>query len=188
MYVFSTLLYIQLRPPQPAVYMFVLDVSHNAVDAGYLKCFCESLLENLDKSVMFCLMLILAAGSIFCSSFCCLFYSTTSASYDISSLNFHPAVLELSPTPLNHVDLHTVHICGGKKVMSCYSVCQVAWRHSHQDRLPHLRQHHPLLQPAGGAVPATDAGGVRHRWYVSSSDHTQITSPRRFSDTEYSQI
>ncbi|XP_056138369.1 protein transport protein Sec24B [Lampris incognitus] len=38
-----------LRPPQPAVYLFVLDVSHNAVEAGYLKYFCETLLENLDK-------------------------------------------------------------------------------------------------------------------------------------------
>ncbi|KAJ8269361.1 hypothetical protein COCON_G00119680 [Conger conger] len=38
-----------LRPPQPAVYLFVLDVSHNAVEAGYLKVFCQSLLENLDK-------------------------------------------------------------------------------------------------------------------------------------------
>ncbi|XP_039975972.1 protein transport protein Sec24B isoform X3 [Xiphias gladius] len=38
-----------LRPPQPAVYLFVLDVSHNAVEGGYLKYFCESLLENLDK-------------------------------------------------------------------------------------------------------------------------------------------
>lgn len=47
------LLHFQLRPPQPAVYLFVLDVSHNAVQAGYLKYFCESLLENLDKSVLF---------------------------------------------------------------------------------------------------------------------------------------
>ncbi|KAM4834157.1 protein transport protein Sec24B isoform 2-T2 [Thomomys bottae] len=38
-----------LRPPQPAVYLFVLDVSHNAVEAGYLKILCQSLLENLDK-------------------------------------------------------------------------------------------------------------------------------------------
>ncbi|XP_071362733.1 protein transport protein Sec24B isoform X2 [Trachinotus anak] len=38
-----------LRPPQPAVYLFVLDVSHNAVEAGYLKYLCESLIENLDK-------------------------------------------------------------------------------------------------------------------------------------------
>lgn len=38
-----------LRPPQPAVYLFVLDVSHNAVEAGYLKYFCESLQENLEK-------------------------------------------------------------------------------------------------------------------------------------------
>ncbi|XP_060936094.1 protein transport protein Sec24B isoform X2 [Limanda limanda] len=38
-----------LRPPQPSVYLFVLDVCHNAVEAGYLKYFCESLLENLDK-------------------------------------------------------------------------------------------------------------------------------------------
>ncbi|XP_038611027.1 protein transport protein Sec24B isoform X2 [Tachyglossus aculeatus] len=38
-----------LRPPQPAVYLFVLDVSHNAVEAGYLNIVCQSLLENLDK-------------------------------------------------------------------------------------------------------------------------------------------
>ncbi|XP_047922332.2 protein transport protein Sec24B isoform X3 [Anser cygnoides] len=38
-----------LRPPQPAVYLFVLDVSHNAVEAGYLTILCNSLLENLDK-------------------------------------------------------------------------------------------------------------------------------------------
>ncbi|XP_041075134.1 protein transport protein Sec24B-like isoform X4 [Polyodon spathula] len=38
-----------LRPPQPAVYLFVLDVSHNAVEAGYLNVLCQSLLENLDK-------------------------------------------------------------------------------------------------------------------------------------------
>ncbi|KAK0138257.1 Protein transport protein Sec24B [Merluccius polli] len=38
-----------LRPPQPAVYLFVLDVSHNAVEAGYLQHFCDSLLDNLDK-------------------------------------------------------------------------------------------------------------------------------------------
>ncbi|KAL4641601.1 protein transport protein Sec24B isoform X4 [Arapaima gigas] len=38
-----------LRPPQPAVYLFVLDVSHNAVETGYLNVFCQSLLENLDK-------------------------------------------------------------------------------------------------------------------------------------------
>lgn len=39
----------QLRPPQPAVYLFVLDVSHNAVQAGYLQHFCDCLLDNLDK-------------------------------------------------------------------------------------------------------------------------------------------
>ncbi|XP_054109039.1 protein transport protein Sec24B isoform X5 [Callithrix jacchus] len=38
-----------LRPPQPAVYLFVLDVSHNAVEAGYMTILCQSLLENLDK-------------------------------------------------------------------------------------------------------------------------------------------
>ncbi|XP_012583458.1 PREDICTED: protein transport protein Sec24B isoform X2 [Condylura cristata] len=38
-----------LRPPQPAVYLFVLDVCHNAVEAGYLTILCQSLLENLDK-------------------------------------------------------------------------------------------------------------------------------------------
>ncbi|KAJ8015533.1 hypothetical protein DPEC_G00027120 [Dallia pectoralis] len=38
-----------LRPPQPAVYLFVLDVSHNAVEAGYLQPCCQTLLENLDR-------------------------------------------------------------------------------------------------------------------------------------------
>uniref|UniRef100_A0A3P9NE29 SEC24 homolog A, COPII coat complex component n=1 Tax=Poecilia reticulata TaxID=8081 RepID=A0A3P9NE29_POERE len=36
-----------LRPPQPAVYLFVLDVSHNAVETGYLSVFCQSLLDNI---------------------------------------------------------------------------------------------------------------------------------------------
>ncbi|XP_041079880.1 protein transport protein Sec24A isoform X2 [Polyodon spathula] len=36
-----------LRPPQPAVYLFVLDVSHNAVETGYLDTVCRSLLDSL---------------------------------------------------------------------------------------------------------------------------------------------
>ncbi|XP_030649076.1 protein transport protein Sec24A isoform X2 [Chanos chanos] len=38
-----------LRPPQPAVYLFVLDVSHNAVETGYIDVLCQSLLENLNS-------------------------------------------------------------------------------------------------------------------------------------------
>ncbi|KAJ8266873.1 hypothetical protein GJAV_G00135660 [Gymnothorax javanicus] len=38
-----------LRPPQPAVYLFVLDVSHNAVETGYLEVVCQSLLDNLSS-------------------------------------------------------------------------------------------------------------------------------------------
>uniref|UniRef100_A0A672NGM0 Protein transport protein Sec24B-like n=1 Tax=Sinocyclocheilus grahami TaxID=75366 RepID=A0A672NGM0_SINGR len=38
-----------LRPPQPAVYLFLLDVSHNAVESGYLNVFCQSLMDNLEK-------------------------------------------------------------------------------------------------------------------------------------------
>ncbi|XP_066429921.1 protein transport protein Sec24B [Eleutherodactylus coqui] len=38
-----------LRPPPPAVYLFVLDVSYNAVESGYLQYFSQSLLDNLDK-------------------------------------------------------------------------------------------------------------------------------------------
>ncbi|XP_044310162.1 protein transport protein Sec24A isoform X2 [Varanus komodoensis] len=37
-----------LRPPQPPVYLFVFDVSHNALETGYLKTVCQTLLENLD--------------------------------------------------------------------------------------------------------------------------------------------
>ncbi|XP_053317480.1 protein transport protein Sec24B isoform X2 [Spea bombifrons] len=38
-----------LRPPPPAVYLFVLDVSYNAVESGYLKIFSQALLDNLNK-------------------------------------------------------------------------------------------------------------------------------------------
>ena len=38
-----------LRPPQPAVYIFCLDVSRSAIETGYLKVFCDTLLEELDK-------------------------------------------------------------------------------------------------------------------------------------------
>ncbi len=43
--------FTQLRPPQPAVYLFVLDVSHNAVETGYLSVFCQSLLDNINAYV-----------------------------------------------------------------------------------------------------------------------------------------
>ncbi|TSK87426.1 Protein transport protein Sec24B [Bagarius yarrelli] len=42
-----------LRPPQPAVYLFVLDVSHNAVETGYLSVLCQSLLDNLENTIHF---------------------------------------------------------------------------------------------------------------------------------------
>ncbi|XP_069684298.1 protein transport protein Sec24A isoform X2 [Periplaneta americana] len=38
-----------LRPPQPAVYLFLLDVSRLGVECGYLRLFCDILLEELDK-------------------------------------------------------------------------------------------------------------------------------------------
>ena len=34
---------------QPAVYVFCLDVSHAAVATGYLKVFCDTLLDELEK-------------------------------------------------------------------------------------------------------------------------------------------
>ncbi|XP_072446761.1 protein transport protein Sec24A [Chiloscyllium punctatum] len=37
-----------LRPPQPAVYLYILDVSHNAIESGYLNAVCQSLLDNLE--------------------------------------------------------------------------------------------------------------------------------------------
>ncbi|UJR31552.1 hypothetical protein I4U23_019039 [Adineta vaga] len=37
------------RPPQPAMYLFLLDVSHNAIQTGYLQSFCDILLENLNS-------------------------------------------------------------------------------------------------------------------------------------------
>uniref|UniRef100_A0A2K6E8X7 SEC24 homolog A, COPII coat complex component n=1 Tax=Macaca nemestrina TaxID=9545 RepID=A0A2K6E8X7_MACNE len=40
-----------LRPPQPPVYLFVFDVSHNAVETGYLNSVCQSLLDNLDFTI-----------------------------------------------------------------------------------------------------------------------------------------
>lgn len=41
--------FFQLRPPQPAVYLFLLDVSRLGVECGYLRLFCDILLEELDK-------------------------------------------------------------------------------------------------------------------------------------------
>merc|ERR1719422_1243735 len=38
-----------LRPPQPAVYLFLLDVSRQALESGYLRNFCDTLGEELDK-------------------------------------------------------------------------------------------------------------------------------------------
>ncbi|XP_062583448.1 protein transport protein Sec24A-like isoform X2 [Saccostrea cucullata] len=38
-----------LRPPQPALYLFLLDVSFNAIETGYLSIFCQLLLEEIDK-------------------------------------------------------------------------------------------------------------------------------------------
>ncbi|XP_071496499.1 protein transport protein Sec24A-like isoform X1 [Diadema antillarum] len=38
-----------LRPPQPAVYLFLLDVSFSAVESGYLSVICQTLLEYMEK-------------------------------------------------------------------------------------------------------------------------------------------
>uniref|UniRef100_UPI00358FA343 protein transport protein Sec24B isoform X2 n=1 Tax=Myxine glutinosa TaxID=7769 RepID=UPI00358FA343 len=38
-----------LRPPQAAVYLFVLDVTYSAIESGYLQQVCAVLLENLDR-------------------------------------------------------------------------------------------------------------------------------------------
>lgn len=38
-----------LRPPQPAVYIFCLDVSRSSVETGYVKVFCDTLIEELEK-------------------------------------------------------------------------------------------------------------------------------------------
>lgn len=39
----------QLRPPQPAVYVFVIDISAAAIQSGYLHTFAEQLLINIDQ-------------------------------------------------------------------------------------------------------------------------------------------
>ncbi|KAF6029799.1 SEC24B [Bugula neritina] len=38
-----------LRPPQPCVYLFLLDVSYTALQTGYLQSFCEVLAAEIDK-------------------------------------------------------------------------------------------------------------------------------------------
>ena len=38
-----------LRPPQPSVYLFVLDASYNAISTNYLAHTCKVLAENIDK-------------------------------------------------------------------------------------------------------------------------------------------
>ena len=38
-----------MRPPQPPVYVFVIDVSYNAVASGMLQRACETILATLDN-------------------------------------------------------------------------------------------------------------------------------------------
>nr|NVI77946.1 Sec24AB ortholog [Cucujiformia] len=50
----STIEYIapaeyMLRPPQPAIYLFLLDISRIAIESGYLKLFCNVLSNELDN-------------------------------------------------------------------------------------------------------------------------------------------
>lgn len=40
---------MQVRPPQPAVYVFLLDVSRLACECGYLDVVCRTLLAELDN-------------------------------------------------------------------------------------------------------------------------------------------
>lgn len=40
---------MQLRPPQPAVYLFILDVSRLAVESGYLDIVCTTISEELSR-------------------------------------------------------------------------------------------------------------------------------------------
>ena len=40
---------LQVRPPQPAMYLFILDVSRIATQSGYLSTVCEVLCSNLSK-------------------------------------------------------------------------------------------------------------------------------------------
>uniref|UniRef100_A0A4W3GNV7 Protein transport protein Sec24B-like n=1 Tax=Callorhinchus milii TaxID=7868 RepID=A0A4W3GNV7_CALMI len=37
------------RPPQPATYLFMFDVSYRAVETGYLQIVCQILLDNIDR-------------------------------------------------------------------------------------------------------------------------------------------
>lgn len=60
----------QLRPPQPAVYLFVLDVSHNAVETGYLNVFCQSLLDNINSYVHYTSCYYICERALFVV-FCC---------------------------------------------------------------------------------------------------------------------
>ena len=46
-----------LRPPQPAVYLILLDVSHSAVETGYLEIVCQV----RELFVVYCLTYILGA-------------------------------------------------------------------------------------------------------------------------------
>ncbi|XP_007897927.2 protein transport protein Sec24B-like [Callorhinchus milii] len=39
----------QARPPQPATYLFMFDVSYRAVETGYLQIVCQILLDNIDR-------------------------------------------------------------------------------------------------------------------------------------------
>ncbi|XP_070360661.1 protein transport protein Sec24B isoform X5 [Equus asinus] len=166
-----------LRPPQPAVYLFVLDVSHNAVEAGYLTILCQSLLENLDK---------LPGDSRTRIGF--LTFDSTIHFYDLQEGLSQPQMLIVSeiddvflPTPDSLlVNLHESKELI-KDLLNALPTMFTNTRETHSALGPALQAAFKLMSPTGGRVsvfqtqlPSLGAGLLQSREDPNQRSSTKV--------------
>ncbi|KAM6148116.1 protein transport protein Sec24B isoform 1-T1 [Erethizon dorsatum] len=166
-----------LRPPQPAVYLFVLDVSHNAVEAGYLTVLCQSLLENLDK---------LPGDSRTRIGF--MTFDSTIHFYNLQEGLSQPQMLIVSdiedvflPTP----DGLLVNLCESKELikvlLNALPNMFTNTRETHSGLGPALQAAFKLMSPTGGRVsvfqtqlPSLGAGLLQSREDPNQRSSTKV--------------
>ncbi|XP_075400054.1 protein transport protein Sec24B isoform X2 [Tenrec ecaudatus] len=166
-----------LRPPQPAVYLFVLDVSHNAVEAGYLAILCQSLLENLDK---------LPGDSRTRVGF--MTFDSTIHFYNLQDGLSQPQMLIVSdlddvflPTP----DSLLVNLCESKELikdlLNALPNMFTNTRETHSALGPALQAAFKLMSPTGGRVsvfqtqlPSMGAGLLQSREDPNQRSSTKV--------------
>ncbi|XP_055484087.1 protein transport protein Sec24B isoform X4 [Psammomys obesus] len=166
-----------LRPPQPAVYLFVLDVSHNAVEGGYLTVLCQSLLENLDK---------LPGDSRTRIGF--MTFDSTIHFYNLQEGLSQPQMLIVSdiddvflPTP----DSLLVNLCESKELikdlLNALPNMFINTRETHSALGPALQAAFKLMSPTGGRVsvfqtqlPSLGAGLLQSREDPNQRSSTKV--------------